>query len=242
MILPPTTNKPTSISEQPAKQPEQPKEEPEQPARPCKTRHKQWVKFAIVTALYLAFLYWVESWLGLLVIPFIYDVYISKKIKWGWWKSAKSPAVRSIMSWVDAIVFALIGVYFLNQFFFQNYVIPSSSLEKTLLTGDYLLVSKLSYGPRIPQTPLTMPLTQNTLPILGIVGVGVNPYRVFAALKHAAQYGCQRPRAQLGVGHRQHVGLQATVRHIPVEVVGTPMRVKPFLVKTLRVRCHGGHI
>ena len=125
------------------------------------------MKFSIVTALYLAFLYWVESWLGLLVIPFIYDVYISKKIKWGWWKSAKSPAVRSIMSWVDAIVFALIGVYFLNQFFFQNYVIPSSSLEKTLLTGDYLLVSKLSYGPRIPQTPLTMPLTQNTLPILG---------------------------------------------------------------------------
>ena len=48
---------------------------------------------------------------------------------------------------------------------FQNFVIPSSSLEKTLLTGDYLLVSKLSYGPRIPQTPLYMPLTQHTLPI-----------------------------------------------------------------------------
>ena len=69
------------------------------------------------------------------------------------------------MSWVDALVFALVAVYFINLFFFQNYVIPSSSLEKSLLTGDYLFVSKVSYGPRIPQTPLTMPLTQHTLPV-----------------------------------------------------------------------------
>ena len=69
------------------------------------------------------------------------------------------------MSWVDAIVFALVAVYFIYQFFFQNYVIPSSSLEKSLLTGDYLFVSKVSYGPRIPETPLTVPLTQHTLPI-----------------------------------------------------------------------------
>ena len=70
------------------------------------------------------------------------------------------------MGWVDAIVFALVAVYFVNQFLFQNYVIPSSSLEKSLLVGDYLAVSKVSYGPRIPQTPLTMPLTQHTLPLL----------------------------------------------------------------------------
>jgi signal peptidase I len=127
----------------------------------------QWTKFIIVTALYLLFLYWVKSWLGLLVLPFIYDAYITKKIKWQWWKDREGP-VRTIMSWVDAIVFALVAVYFINQFFFQNYVIPSSSLEKSLLTGDYLFVSKLSYGPRIPQTPLTMPLTQHTLPVGGI--------------------------------------------------------------------------
>ena len=126
----------------------------------------QWAKFAVVLALYIAFLVWVKSWLGVVVIPFIYDIYITKKIKWQWWKEAEKP-VKFVMSWVDALVFALVAVYFINLFFFQNYVIPSSSLEKTLLTGDYLLVSKLSYGPRIPQTPLTMPLTQNTLPILG---------------------------------------------------------------------------
>ena len=125
----------------------------------------QWTKFIVVLALYLLFLYWVKSWWGLLVVPFIYDVYITKKIRWQWWKDAEAP-VRFVMSWVDALVFALVAVYFINLFVFQNYVIPSSSLEKSLLTGDYLFVSKVSYGPRIPQTPLTMPLTQHTFPII----------------------------------------------------------------------------
>ena len=124
----------------------------------------QWTKFIIVLVLYFLFLYWVKSWLGLIVVPFIFDAYITRKIRWQWWKDEVGP-LRWIMSWVDALVFALVAVYFINLFFFQNYVIPSSSLEKSLLTGDYLFVSKISYGPRIPQTPLTMPLTQHTMPI-----------------------------------------------------------------------------
>ena len=127
----------------------------------------QWAKFAVVLALYLLFLVWVESWLGLIVVPFIFDVYITKKIHWQWWKDEEGP-IRFIMSWVDALVFALVAVYFINLFFFQNYVIPSSSLEKSLLTGDYLFVSKVSYGPRIPETPLTMPLTQHTMPLVNV--------------------------------------------------------------------------
>ena len=127
----------------------------------------QWAKFAVVLALYLLFLIWVESWLGLIVVPFIFDVYITKKIHWQWWKDEEGP-IRFIMSWVDALVFALVAVYFINLFFFQNYVIPSSSLEKSLLTGDYLFVSKVSYGPRIPETPLTMPLTQHTMPLVNV--------------------------------------------------------------------------
>lgn len=128
-------------------------------------RKLQWTKFIVVLALYIAFLIWLKSWLGIIVIPFIFDIYITKKIKWQWWKEAENPVLRFVMSWVDALIFALVAVYFINLFFFQNYVIPSSSLEKSLLTGDYLFVSKMSYGPRIPQTPLTMPLTQHTLPV-----------------------------------------------------------------------------
>ena len=99
-----------------------------------KATRTQWIKFSIVTLLYLAFLVWVKSWLGLIVLPFIFDIYISKKIPWGFWKKSENPAVRSIMSWVDAIVFALVAVYFVNIYVFQNYQIPSSSLEKSLFT------------------------------------------------------------------------------------------------------------
>lgn len=126
---------------------------------------KQWIKFSIVLVLYLIFLIWLKSWLGLIVVPFIFDAYISKKIPWTWWKKSTNKTVLTVMGWVDAIVFALVAVYFVNLYFFQNYVIPSSSLEKSLLVGDYLFVSKMSYGARIPQTPLHMPLTQHTLPV-----------------------------------------------------------------------------
>lgn len=134
------------------------------------------VKCVVYTALYLLFLYWVESWWGLIVVPFIIDAYITRFIPWSWWKNLKNKTARAVMGWVDAIVFAFVAIYFLNQFFFQNFVIPSSSLEKTLLTGDYLLVSKLSYGPRIPQTPLSLPLTQHTIPGLGCKSYLENPH------------------------------------------------------------------
>lgn len=114
--------------------------------------------------LYIAFLIWIQSWWGVVVLPFIFDAYITRKINWYWWKEAENPAVRTVMSWVDALGFALVAVYFVNIYFFQNYTIPSSSLEKSLLVGDYLFVSKMSYGPRVPQTPLHAPLCQHTLP------------------------------------------------------------------------------
>ena len=132
---------------------------------------KQWAKLAVVLFLYALCIVWVQprsitGWLLTLAgALLLFDVNITKKIRWQWWKTAEGP-VRFIMSWVDALVFSLVAVYFINLFLFQNYVIPSSSLEKSLLTGDYLFVSKVSYGPRIPQTPLTMPLTQHTLPLI----------------------------------------------------------------------------
>jgi len=124
----------------------------------------EWVKCATVSVLYILFLIWVRSWLGLIALPFIIDAYATRIIKWDWWKTVKNKTVYSIMSWVDAIVFAAVAVYFVNIYVFQNYAIPSSSLEKSLLIGDHLYVSKLAVGPRKPITPLTMPLTQNTFP------------------------------------------------------------------------------
>lgn len=126
---------------------------------------KDWAKGLLACALYIAFLVWIRSWWGVVVLPFVFDAYVTRKINWGWWKDLEDPVARFAMSWVDAIVFALVAVYFVNIYFFQNYTIPSSSLEKSLLVGDYLFVSKMSYGPRVPQTPLHAPLCQHTLPM-----------------------------------------------------------------------------
>lgn len=127
---------------------------------------KQWIKFSIVTVLYVLFLAWVGNWWWLLLLPFIFDVYITKFIPWGFWKKYKDTnhGLYVLCSWIDAILFALVAVYFINLYLFQNYKIPSSSLEKSLMVGDFLMVSKVSYGPRVPMTPLSMPLTQHTMP------------------------------------------------------------------------------
>ncbi|MDR2692539.1 MAG: signal peptidase I [Dysgonamonadaceae bacterium] len=131
-----------------------------------KATKKQWLFFACVALLYILFIVWDGNYWLLLGIPVIFDIYISGLIPWGAWKNAKNPVARKVAEWVDAIVFALVAVYLINLFVFQNYKIPSSSLEKTLLVGDYLFVSKLSYGPRVPNTPLSFPLAQHTLPII----------------------------------------------------------------------------
>ena len=74
-----------------------------------------------------------------------------------------SKVLNWILDWVDAILFAVVVVTFINIFFFQAFKIPSSSMESSLYTGDHLFVSKLTYGPRMPQTPLTVPFTHNVI-------------------------------------------------------------------------------
>ena len=131
-----------------------------------KIEKKQYIKFTIAAVLYGLFILWMQNgWLALGYI-LLADIYLTKYIPWGAWKKTNNPTLKSIYDWIDDIIFALVAVYFINLFIFQNYQIPSSSLEKSLLVGDYLFVSKVSYGPRVPNTPLSFPLVQNTLPIL----------------------------------------------------------------------------
>ena len=143
----------------------------------------QWIKFAIVTLLYLLFVIWNNNYWLLIGILLIFDIYISKIIPWDGWKHSKNPQIRKVAEWADAILFALIAVYIINIFIFQNYKIPTSSLEKTLLVGDYLFVSKVSYGPRVPNTPLAFPLTHHTLPITNSQSYSNWPYWDYKRLK-----------------------------------------------------------
>ncbi len=125
----------------------------------------RWIRFGVVSVLFFLWVIWMGNpWLGLFWLLLI-DIYITAYIPWTWWKKTKGP-VRTVMAWVDAIIYALVLVYFIFAFIGQNYKIPSSSLEKSLLVGDYLWVNKTIYGPRVPQTPLHFPLAQHTMPII----------------------------------------------------------------------------
>ncbi len=75
--------------------------------------------------------------------------------------------VSEARDWLDAIVFALVAAVIIRGKVLEFYNIPSSSMEKSLLTGDYLLVSKLAYGPRVTMTPLAVPLVHNVMPFSG---------------------------------------------------------------------------
>ncbi|OMP80782.1 signal peptidase I [[Flexibacter] sp. ATCC 35208] len=70
----------------------------------------------------------------------------------------------AIREWFDAAIFAIIAATLIRTFIFEAYTIPTPSMEKTLLVNDFLFVSKISYGPRIPMTPLAVPFTHHTLP------------------------------------------------------------------------------
>jgi signal peptidase I len=143
----------------------------------------QWIRFAIVSLLFILFVIWDNNYWLLIGELLIFDIYISRFIPWDGWKKSKNKTLRMIADWTDAIVFALIAVYFIHIFIFQMYKIPSSSLEKTLLVGDYLFVNKLSYGPRVPNTPLAFPLTHHTVPLINTKSYSDWPYWEYKRLK-----------------------------------------------------------
>jgi signal peptidase I len=123
----------------------------------------RWVKLSFWALLYTAWVIWLGNYWWLLGLGVLFDFFITKKVKWLFWKKEYAPGEKHNvwLDWLDAIIFAVVVVTFINMFFFQAFKIPSSSMESTLYTGDHLFVSKLTYGPRVPQTPLTIPFTHN---------------------------------------------------------------------------------
>lgn len=103
---------------------------------------------------------------AVIFFPFLYFPYLgfSEKEKW-YGPSALAhyhkPASRE---WIDAGVFAVVAATIIRTFVFEAYVIPTESMEKSLLVNDFLFVSKMSYGPRIPQTPISLPFVHNIMP------------------------------------------------------------------------------
>jgi signal peptidase I len=108
---------------------------------------------------------WLGNYWWLFGLIPIFDGHITKKVKWLFWKKdyKEGEERNALLEWLDAIIFAVVVVTFINTFFFQAFKIPSSSMESSLYTGDHLFVSKLAYGPKMPQTPLTIPFTHNVI-------------------------------------------------------------------------------
>lgn len=125
----------------------------------------KWTKCIFWALLYTLWVIWLGNFWWLFGLVVIFDIFITKKVHWNFWKKrykeGEKPAAWN--EWLDAVIFAVIVVTFINTFWFQAFKIPSSSMESSLLTGDHLFVSKLTYGPRVPQTPLTIPFTHNTI-------------------------------------------------------------------------------
>ncbi|WP_235903536.1 signal peptidase I [Taibaiella lutea] len=103
--------------------------------------------------------------------PFLYFIYIgfNKKDHFSQPVASAPPqgARKIIKEWADAAIFAVVAAVIIRTFFIEAYVIPSGSMEGTLLTNDYLFVSKMSYGARLPMRPLQLPLVHNTIPLIG---------------------------------------------------------------------------
>lgn len=99
--------------------------------------------------------------------PFIYFPYLgySKNERFAGKKVVDNYKKSSAREWIDAGVFAIVAATIIRTFVFEAYTIPTGSMEKTLLVNDFLFVSKTSYGPRLPKTPLSFPFVHHTLPI-----------------------------------------------------------------------------
>ena len=91
-------------------------------------------------------------------------------MNWKFWGKKNNPDKKkksATREWVDAIVFAVIAATLIRTFFIEAYVIPTPSMERSLLVGDFLFVSKINYGARTPMTPIAFPFAHHTMPLTG---------------------------------------------------------------------------
>jgi signal peptidase I len=109
-----------------------------------------------------------------------------------WFLLKPKPGQRKSVAreWIDAIIFAVIAATIIRTFFIEAYTIPTGSMEKSLLVGDFLFVSKVSYGARIPMTPLSFPFAHHTMPLVGgksyleWIKIGYHRLPGFGNIKH----------------------------------------------------------
>ena len=126
------------------------------------------ILFLIFTLIWSIFVYLINGeWLYFIPLV-VSDILFFETISWQFWKKKKKKEKKSkkgeLRNWIEAILFAVVAATILRTFLIEAYTIPTSSMEKSMLIGDFLFVSKTSYGPRVPITPIAFPLVHHTLP------------------------------------------------------------------------------
>ncbi|MDR6300280.1 signal peptidase I [Mesonia maritima] len=108
-----------------------------------------------------------DTWLTILTLGF-YIFYVNYTLDVTYIEERSLKPRTSAGEWVSSILFAVVAATIVHTYFIQPFTIPTSSLEKTLLVGDFLFVSKVNYGARAPQTTISFPMVHDTIPGLGI--------------------------------------------------------------------------
>jgi len=126
----------------------------------------QYLSFLVAATIYTLLVLWFRWYILLTGILLIFDYFITGFIPWKLLikKIKLHGIVRELFDWMSAVFAAVIIVLVIRTLLIEAYTIPTPSMEKSLLVGDYLFVSKISYGPKMPNTPLSFPFTHNTLP------------------------------------------------------------------------------
>jgi signal peptidase I len=107
---------------------------------------------------------WTNFWILLTLNLVLFDLFITRKIDWTLRRYGLPRLLQAAIEWLAILVLALISSLCIKILFVETYKIPTPSMEETLLAGDYIFVSKLAFGPRLPETPLAIPFYHNKLP------------------------------------------------------------------------------
>lgn len=170
------------------------------------------------------------------VFPFAYLPYLGFSKNEEYQKKDDRPIFKksTIREWTDAIIFAVFAATIIRTFFFEAYQIPTPSMEKSLLVGDYLFVSKLAFGPKVPNTPLAFPFVHHTLPwsktaksYLEWIELPYDRYTGFGKVKNNDIVVFNYPDGDTVALNRQDRSYYAMVREFGWSFVNDPNSINP---------------
>lgn len=194
-----------------------------------------WFLFAVETAkTFNKNLLWEQALAA--VFPFAYLPYLGFSKEEQYQKKAERlPFKKSkVREWTDAIIFAIVAATIIRTFVFEAYTIPTPSMEKSLLVGDFLFVNKFAFGAKVPNTPISFPFVHHTLPLTTITKSYVEwikfPYYRFDGYKDIKNNDIvvfNYPDGDTVALYRQDRSYYAMVRQFGWKAVNSPNSINP---------------